>query len=238
MASRNEILGFIKETAKGNDGVPLGVRAFQNQTGIRQAEWRGIYWARWSDAVDEAGLTMKNTFTTRADKSVLLEKFIPAIRYYGKIPTVSESRMYSKTTPGFPSDSTIRNHFPTKIDLIKALVIYIRGKPELEDIASLCKQFDLAEEDTGNLPSSEGHVYLFKSGNHYKIGKTSNLERRVKEITVALPEPLTIIHTIKTDDPDGIEAYWHRRFNDRRANGEWFKLNAADIAAFKRRKFQ
>ena len=59
-------------------------------------------------------------------------------------------------------------------------------------------------------------------------------ERAVGNAEVRLPENLDLIHEIKTDDPSGIEAYWHKRFEAKRMNGEWFDLSSADIKAFKR----
>jgi hypothetical protein len=82
-------------------------------------------------------------------------------------------------------------------------------------------------------------VYLLKGvQGYYKIGRGAELERRVKQESVAMPEKLVLEQSIRTDDPVGIEGYWHRRFADRRANGEWFKLSREDIRAFKRRTFQ
>ena len=79
-----------------------------------------------------------------------------------------------------------------------------------------------------------GEVYLFKSGRYYKIGRTKDTVRREAEIRIQLPEACDLIHSIKTDDPSGIEVYWHRRFEAKRKQGEWFDLSPADVKAFKR----
>ena len=82
-----------------------------------------------------------------------------------------------------------------------------------------------------------GFVYLIKSGRFYKIGKSNAPGRREYELAIQLPETTRTIHTIRTDDPSGIDAYGHKRFEAKRKKGEWFDLDATDVATFKRRKF-
>ena len=82
-----------------------------------------------------------------------------------------------------------------------------------------------------------GHVYLLKHEKVYRIGKSIDASRRYKEIKVQMPYKTAEVHVIETDDPSGIEAYWHNRFKDKRLEGEWFKLSASDVKAFKKRKF-
>lgn len=235
MTGRGQILDAIKRLAAANNGKAPGARLFESQTGIREAVWRGIYWARWGDVLVEAGFA-PNTWQGKHETEFVFQKFIDACRHYARIPTVDEIKMYGRGREDFPSTKALYQHFGSKDALLQNLRAWVTGKEGFADVAAMLGEG--VETSAGSAKATEGLVYLIKSGAHYKIGRSDELERRVKEIRIALPEAATLVHSIRTDDPAGIEAYWHRRFNDRRANGEWFKLTSSDVAAFKRRKFQ
>src|SRR5262245_13002989 len=231
---RDQILNEIRKLAAANGGQPPGVRAFETATGITEGSWRGLYWARWSDALKEAGFE-PNKWQGKSEADFIFQKFIAAARHHKRIPTIMELRMYRRTCADFPNERTINLYFGSKAKLLSNLRSWVADKPDYADVIEMLGT-EVAEAEHSK--PIEGLVDLSRSGPHYKIGGSDEIERRVKEIRIALPEAATLVHSIRTDDPAGIEAYWHRRFANRRANGEWFRLTNADVAAFKRRKYQ
>lgn len=237
MPTKEHILDEMQRVAKMIGRAP-GRAVFEKETGIRMSEWHGVYWRAWSDATEEAGLK-PNKKQSKLSSNDVLVKYAQAVRHFGRIPAAIDIRMYSRENAEFPGHSTFSNHFGNKDGMVRALAEFVRKEKNYADLIDLVPLPDEQEPEPGKTSAiAEGYVYLLKSGDHYKIGRSDELERRVKQIAVNLPEAVTLEHAIRTDDPPGIEAYWHRRFADRRANGEWFKLNVADIRAFKRRKYQ
>ena len=224
--------------AAQNGGQAPGSRAFESATGIIESKWRGKYWARWGDALIEAGFS-PNQWTGKSDAESIISGLIIACRHYRRFPTNSEIDLLRKSIPTLTTPKAIKSNLGSRPDVIAAVALQIGNNPEFSDILAM---LPTAAPIRARLPSGtkavDGHVYLIKSGDFYKVGRSDELERRVKEIRIALPDAATLIHAIATDDPPGIEAYWHRRFADRRANGEWFKLAPEDVKAFVRRKFQ
>ncbi len=230
------ILAEIKRIAAENGGTPPGQNLFSKLTGINPAKWRGVHWLKWSDALSSAGFAA-NEWNHKLATDEILEKLAALTQQLGRLPTRTEIKMQRRTDTTFPSHSTVDNHFRTNADLTSALLNLSRQNEAWADLASFLVAPEAGDLDT-RPASSEGIVYLLKSGQFYKIGRSEDIERRFREVKIALPEAVTLIHTIRTDDPAGIEAYWHRRFASKRANGEWFALSGADVKAFCRRTFQ
>lgn len=240
---KQSIIDEIKRTARENGGVPLGRGRFANETGIRISEWSGRFWARWGDALRDAGFE-PNAPQGAHQTDELINCLVTLARQLGHFPVDAELRLKASQDKSFPSHTIWRSHFGRKNDFITHMLDYCSTRPSLADVAEMCAAAIPAKPTAGgrqNHASEKaeefGFVYLIRSGKHYKIGRSNSAGRRQYELAIQLPDKAQKGHEIRTDDPVGIEAYWHSRFAAKRKNGEWFELAAADIAAFRRRKF-
>lgn len=237
--NRQQIVAEIRRIALENGGQAPGHRAFQRETGIKESDWYPHIWLRWGDAVTEAG-HVPNEFKTRISDDVLFENYIGLARKLGRFPLHGEIRRESRNDDSFPSEKAFRR-FGGKQKLLAALAEFCRQNSGFDDVLALCAEQEntsarASTEKRGEEKVATGFVYLMKSGPHYKIGRTNSIGRRGSELAIKIPVPPTTVHNIETDDPVGVEAYWHKRFADKRGEGEWFGLSPDDVKAFKRWK--
>ncbi len=116
---------------------------------------------------------------------------IDLIREIGKIPTIDEIRLKSYKDKSFPSHNTF-NKLDNQRERIQKIMEYCQDVPQLQ-------------------------VRLFNTVSYiFKIGRSNSAGRREYELKNQLPEKSRLVHEIATDDPIGIESYWHRRFADKR----------------------
>ena len=238
---RQHIIDEIRRTAKASGGVALGWRRFEAETGIRYHDWYGQFWTRWGDAVREAGFE-PNRMSEAYDEGFLLGQLALLTRRLGRVPTHGDLLLATKTDSAFPSEKVFRR-LGSKPERASRVIAYCEANSGHDDVAALWRQVPATErspdaEEIDTARPAFGYVYLLKHGarREYKIGRTNNPLRREGEVGVQLPEKLQPVHYIKTDDPAGVENYWHTRFGSKRKEGEWFALSAQDVRAFKRWK--
>ena len=75
-----------------------------------------------------------------------------------------------------------------------------------------------------------GHVYVFQSSTHYKIGKSVEVDERIKQVGKDVGEELRLLHTINTNDYTRTETELHLRYAHCRVRGEWFDLSPDELA--------
>lgn len=70
------------------------------------------------------------------------------------------------------------------------------------------------------------YVYAIRAQGHQavKIGFATNPHKRLRDLQIGCPLPLTLLWTFLTDNAPELEAALHRRFRAQRTQGEWFDL--------------
>lgn len=223
-------------------GGHISLESFLAATGIKDKWLQTQPWFEgWNSLLQELGLATKSFAVPRTSPDLVVRAVGALIVREGKWPTENELARERRRDDGFPSLKVIR---PLRKSgaLAKLIVQAGASDPTLSAAAAIASAYvpsELAPEPESASERVRGYVYMLRSGRRYKIGKSNDPSRRWREVRIELPDETHQVHTIPTDDPSGIEAYWHERFAAKRVrNTEFFELDAADIRAFKRRSYQ
>lgn len=74
-----------------------------------------------------------------------------------------------------------------------------------------------------------GYVYLIRMQGVHKVGKCRSWRARKKGYS-GMPFPVTLVCLLRTDDPSKLESDLHARYAPKRLHGEWFNLDAREVA--------
>lgn len=78
-------------------------------------------------------------------------------------------------------------------------------------------------------PKKPKYVYLLQSDIYYKIGITTDPDKRISDLMTLPPFDTGIIYCALCDDAQKHEKLLHERYKEKRVNGEWFKLSKDDV---------
>jgi hypothetical protein len=236
--TKDQILSEIRRTAVANNGTPLGRQKFLKETGIKYSDWAGKFWTKWSDAIEESGFE-PNQWTEAIPIEFLLSKYALLANELRHLPTSLELRFKARNDSSFPSHNSF-SRLGSKSQITEKLLAFCSGKDNFSELLAILNNLPTIKEplqnEVTNASTENGFVYLLIFGQEYKIGCSNNVERRFRELKTQMPYDGKIIHSIATGDPEGIEAYWHKYFKEKRLKGEWFKLSETDVKYFMKRK--
>ena len=125
-----------------------GGEAFFRETGIKPTDWYGRHWARWGDALQEAGFS-PNEMQAAFSEDDLIRKYVSLIQELGHFPVEGEVRLKARSDPTFPSHSTFGRLGPKRgLAAKNCRVRRASSGWGSMDVASLCrKRAQSAEED-------------------------------------------------------------------------------------------
>jgi Meiotically up-regulated gene 113 len=236
-----DITRRIAELARERGGH-ISFHAFLDSTGVSRSWLRGQPWFRsWNELLNKLDLKTKSFGVSRIPSTAVAKSITNLIMRIERWPTDDDIRQERFNDPLFPSINVVRPIRKTG-ELARLIVAIGDSDPAYRKASNIARQqVQNISTEVHTLPDEKirGYVYLLRSGRRYKIGKSNDPSRRYREVKLELPDETIQDHTIATDDPSGIEAYWHKRFASKRIrNTEFFNLDAADVRAFKRRSYQ
>ncbi len=216
---KEKVIRLYKELVKQHSGEPIGERIFKRETDLSHHYWKGGYWRSWSAFQKDAGY-VPNIKTSKIPDQILLNSFAELALEKDVIPTEPDLMLRRKDDPSFPNKLAFRR-LGGREQLLEKVAEYCKGKEKYAPVLKILNE-GISERVNHKIESLgvKGFVYLLRSGKKYKIGRSNAVGRRLRELSIQLPQKPNMVHVIETDDPEGIESYWHNRFDEKREGGE------------------
>ncbi len=132
------ILSEIRRCAEASGGLPPGKVRFEAETGIPESEsfWASRYWARWGDALREAGFD-PNVMQQPYSDDHLLQHLAVVTRELGRFPTNAELRIRRRQDSRFPSPNVF-GRLGNKRQLVSRLASFSESHDGLDDVRAIC----------------------------------------------------------------------------------------------------
>jgi hypothetical protein len=111
------------------------------------------------------------------------------------------------------------------------LYAYLRSARSVATVRELAEASGLSFQrvhqivGTGTGASPATHLYFAEHGNLIKIGVTSNVEQRMKELKT------TLLLAVEHPEPTKLEGQLHGSLAAHRVRGEWFSAHGEVLAA-------
>ncbi|MEZ5483682.1 MAG: hypothetical protein R3F01_00700 [Lysobacteraceae bacterium] len=128
MITRESIILEIKRLAEENSGNAPGWRLFRSHTGLSESAWRGRFWARWGDALLEAGFEPNKKSRAYKDEELFFA-LIRVARDIGHVPTSPEYKMAVRANPELPGLSAV-TRLGVREEYLRKLEAFVAGKPK------------------------------------------------------------------------------------------------------------
>ena len=103
---------------------------------------------------------------------------------------------------------------------------------------SACKQAAYRNRKDGNLEKSKSEFVYFaqdKYSKFVKIGRTLNIENRMRDLSRSNSGKLDLLGYIPCENSKQLESAMHKFYKTKRVKGEWFRLSEEDISGLTKR---
>lgn len=130
----------------------------------------------------------------------------------------------------------VKNNFSSQKKYQRPFMCSICG---LETDRGFHRKITTLVKSDNNRKKETGYVYFLKIAvnghTFFKIGKTTNKEKRLKAFPVKFPLSTELFKDFYVNDITLVERLFHKLFKDKRREGEWFELDYNDCELIKKR---